>query len=52
MTKFQRAILALLVVALCIGAWMGRYQLVSSERAILVLDRWTGIVQVPRINPQ
>ena len=50
MTPFQRAIVALVVVGLLLVAWMGRYSLVTSDRRTLVLDRWTGKVQIPTLS--
>jgi hypothetical protein len=49
MTTFQRALLALAVIAIVLAAWMGRYSL-SVGTHHLVLDRWTGTVSIPKIS--
>jgi hypothetical protein len=52
MTSFQRAILALAVVALLLAAWMGRYSLAGDLRSRMMLDRWTGKVFIPALSEQ
>ena len=49
MTTFQRALLALAVVAILLAACMGRFSLSVGVRA-LMLDRWTGAVFVPSLS--
>lgn len=40
------ASLLLAAVALCVAAWLCRYQAVSGPRVPFVLDRWTGTVRL------
>lgn len=46
MTPFQRSILALLGVALAVGIWMFRFEIVTGSRVPYLLDRWTGNVRM------
>lgn len=41
----------IIIAAVLVAAWMGRYELVSGARVPFVLDRWTGKVHVSDLSP-
>jgi hypothetical protein len=48
-TTFQRALLALLAIAILGSAWMFRYAPIAGSRVPFVLDRWTGKVYIAKL---
>jgi hypothetical protein len=46
MTKARYAIIGLVVAIILASAHMARYEVVASDRTVVVLDRWTGVVKI------
>lgn len=54
MTLYQKSMIALIVVALALAAWMGRWQIATGgpdNRLVVHLDRWTGLVYFGTLDP-
>lgn len=51
MSRFERACLAVAVIALLEVAWLFRFEPTGGERPTVVLDRWLGVIRVLEVRP-